>query len=110
IHHMCGTLNALLEQIDGLPAIANEAYTTYPLGDVSLDEGRARMPSKSLIGGTNATLWLEEPEVIRDTVAADLRACADRRGIFLTSAGVLPPLVSLEKGKKTVEMLKGLPL
>ena len=57
---------------------------------------------------TNATLWLEEPDVIINTVAEDLAACPDQRGIFLTSAGVLPPLVSLEKARTVAEQLKKL--
>lgn len=108
VHHMCGTLNALLEMIDELPAMVNEAYTTRPLGDVSLAEGRKRMQSKALIGGTNATLWLEKPDVIIETVAADLAECENTRGIFLTSAGVLTPLASFEKAKTVVEQLKRL--
>ena len=108
VHHMCGTLNALLELIDDLPAVANEAYTTRPLGDVSLAEGRTRMPSKALIGGTNATLWLDPVETIVATVADDLAACPDRRGIFLTSAGVLPPPVSFEKARRAVAELRRL--
>jgi uroporphyrinogen-III decarboxylase len=108
VHHMCGTLNALLEMIDGLPAVANEAYTTRPLGDVSLAEGRSRMPSKTLIGGTNATLWLEPVEAIVETVRRDLEACPDRRKIFLTSAGVLPPPVSFEKARAVVGEFKRL--
>ena len=108
VHHMCGTLNALLELIDQLPAAANEAFTTSPLGDVSLAEGRTRMPSKALIGGTNATLWLDPVDKIVSTVAADIAACPDRRKIFLTSAGVLPPPVSFEKAKQVVEELKRL--
>jgi uroporphyrinogen-III decarboxylase len=108
VHHMCGTLNALLEMIDTLPAFANEAFTTRPVGDCSLTEGRTRMPSKALIGGTNATLWLAPAEKIVEEVAQDLAACPDRRKIFLTSAGVLPPPVSFEKAKKVVEGLKSL--
>jgi uroporphyrinogen-III decarboxylase len=108
VHHMCGKLNALLEMIDELPAAANEAYTTRPLGDVSLAEGRSRMQSKALIGGTNATLWLEDADVIVKSVADDLAACVDRKGIFLTSAGVLPPAVSFEKAKKVVTEFKQL--
>jgi uroporphyrinogen-III decarboxylase len=108
VHHMCGTLNALLEQIDTLPALANEAYTTRPLGDVSLAEGRRRMPSKALIGGTNATLWMASAERIVEEVAADLDQCPDRRKIFLTSAGVLPPCATFEKSRRVVEALKSL--
>ncbi|MFW6132934.1 MAG: uroporphyrinogen decarboxylase family protein [Planctomycetota bacterium] len=108
VHHMCGTLNALLEDIDALPARANEAFTTRPLGDVSLTEGRTRMPSKALIGGTNATLWMQPAETIIQTVAEDLATCPDRRRIFLTSAGVLPACVSMDKARTVVAGLKRL--
>ena len=108
VHHMCGKLNALLEMIDRLPAQANEAYTTPTVGDTTLAEGRTRMPSKALIGGTNATLWLAPVERIVQAVAADLARCPDRRRIFLTSAGVLPPPVSFEKARRAVAQLKQL--
>ncbi len=109
VHHMCGTLNELLEMIDELPALVNEAYTTRPLGSVSLAEGRTRMPSKALIGGTNATLWLASVDEIVQTVERDLSACPDRRKIFLTSAGVLPAPVSFDKARAVVERFKRLP-
>ena len=108
VHHMCGKLNAILEMIDALPALANEAYTTPPVGDASLAEGRRRMPSKALIGGTNAALWLQPVEAIVRAVAADLAACPDRRRIFLTSAGVLPPSVSFAKAKAAVAAFRQL--
>jgi hypothetical protein len=88
--------------------MANEAFTTPPLGDVTLADGRARMPSKALIGGTNATLWMEPAETIIRTVADDLAACPDRRKIFLTSAGVLPAGVSLDKARQVTDGLKRL--
>jgi hypothetical protein len=110
VHHMCGKLNALLEMIDALPAHANEAYTTPTVGDATLAEGRTRMPSKALIGGTNAALLLQPVETIVERVEADLRNCPDRRGIFLTSAGVLPAAVSFEKARDLVSRLKALPV
>jgi uroporphyrinogen-III decarboxylase len=108
VHHMCGKLNALLEMIDKLPADANEAYTTPPVGDTSLTAGRTRMPSKALIGGTNAALWLRGAEEIIAAVSDDLANCPDRRGIFLTSAGQLPGAVTFEKARTVVEQLKAL--
>ncbi|MGD2174636.1 MAG: uroporphyrinogen decarboxylase family protein [Candidatus Brocadiaceae bacterium] len=108
VHHMCGKLNDLLETIDQLPAQANEAFTTPPVGDTMLADGRRRMPSKALIGGTNATLWLKPAERIVEAVAEDLSHCPDRRKIFLTSAGVLPPPVSFEKARRVVAELKRL--
>lgn len=109
VHHMCGTLNALLELINELPAMVNEAYTTSPLGDVSLAEGKKRMPSKALIGGTNATLWMAHEDSIVQAVSEDLDNCENKRGIFLTSAGVLTSLSSMEKTKRVVQRLKDLP-
>ena len=106
VHHMCGTLNNLLELIDELPALVNEAYTTHPVGDVTLADGRGRMPSKALIGGTNATLLTRSLDEIVETVAEDLRNCPNRRKIFLTSAGVLPPPVSFEKAQKIMAEFK----
>ncbi len=108
VHHMCGTLNALLEKVDELPALVNEAFTTPPVGDTTLTDGRRRMRSKALIGGTNATLWLAPVEKIVQSVAEDLSNCPDRRKIFLTSAGVLPPPVSFEKARRTVAEFKAL--
>ena len=66
------------------------------------------MPSKALIGGTNAALWLQPVEAIVRAVAADLAACPDRRRIFLTSAGVLPPSVSFAKAKAAVAAFRQL--
>lgn len=106
VHHMCGLLNALLELIDQLPAMVNEAYTTPPLGNTTLAEGRKRMPSKALMGGTNATLWLAPEKAIIEDVERDLAKCPDRRKIFLTSAGVLPPAVSFEKAKAVTAAFK----
>jgi uroporphyrinogen-III decarboxylase len=108
VHHMCGKLDALLEMLDRLPADANEAYTTPPVGDTTLAAGRKRMPSKALIGGTNAALWLRPAEEIVEDVRRDLENCPDRRGIFLTSAGQLPGAVDFEKARSVVEQLKRL--
>ena len=69
--------------------------------------GRERI--LAAIRGTNATLWMQPAETIVAAVAADLAQCPDTRRIFLTSAGVLTPLASLEKARAVVEGLKALP-
>lgn len=89
--HMCGKLKALLPDIAALPAQFVEAFTSAPVGDTSLLDGRSGMPEKCLIGGTNATLWLEPAETIIDTLERDLADLPHRRGIVVTSAGVMPP-------------------
>ncbi|NBB94847.1 MAG: hypothetical protein GVY16_03815 [Planctomycetes bacterium] len=108
VHHMCGELNGLLELIDRLPADANEAFTTPPVGNATLADGRTRMPSKCLIGGTNAALWLRPVEEIVSTVADDLAACPNQRGTFLTSTGALPAPVFFEKARRVVEAFETL--
>lgn len=110
VHHMCGLIGDLLERIDSLPALVNEAFTTRPVGDVSLAEGRARMPSKVLLGGTNAALWMRPAGEIVETVNRDLTACDDRRMILLTSGGGLPPEVPFQKARQVVEAFKYLPV
>lgn len=89
--HMCGKLKGLLPDIGRVPAHANEAFTSAPVGDTSLLDGRTMMPSRCLIGGTNATLWLEPADTIIETIAHDLAELPHGRGIVLSSAGVMPP-------------------
>lgn len=110
VAHMCGTLAALLESIDEMPNQVNEAFTTPPVGDTPLALGKQKLANTAIIGGTNAELWMHDVDHIVQTVAEDLAACPNRRGIFLTSAGVLPPIVSLEKARTVVEQLKQLPV
>ncbi len=108
VYHMCGKLGALLGRLETLPAMAIEAYTTHPVGDVTLAQGRTEMPSKCLIGGTNAALWLRPAEEIIAEVSADVARCPDRRKMILTSAGVLPKAVSFDKAKQVVDAFKKL--
>lgn len=89
--HMCGKLLRLLPDIAPLPAGAMEAFTSAPVGDTSLAQGRAALPGKCLIGGTNATLWLEPAAQITATLERDLAALPHHRGVVVTSAGVMPP-------------------
>jgi uroporphyrinogen-III decarboxylase len=108
VYHMCGKLSALLGMIETLPVNVIEAYTTHPVGNVTIAQGRTEMPSKCLIGGTNAALWLRPAEEIIAEVAADIAACPDRRRVVLTSAGVLPKAVGFDKAKQVVEAFKRL--
>jgi len=94
--HMCGKLKALLPDIDTLPAAALEAFTSPPVGNTTLADGRSAMPQKCFIGGTNATLWLEPANAIIRTIERDLAALPHRRGIVVTSGGVMPPACAPE--------------
>ena len=95
--HMCGLLLALLERIDGIPAASMEAFTCPPLGNTRLADGRAKAPSKALIGGTCVNVWWRQaPEQIERFIAGELDACRDHRGIVVTTAGVAPQACTAE--------------
>ena len=89
--HMCGKLKALLPDIAGLPAAGIEAFTSPPVGDTTLSDGRRACPRLCLIGGTSATLWLKPAQEIVDALRRDLDSLPHTRGIVVTSAGLMPP-------------------
>jgi len=95
--HMCGYLKDLLPELAKIPVAAFEAFTSPPAGNTRLADGRAACPSMCLIGGTNATLWLQPADKIIAEIARDLDALPHHRGIVLTSAGVMPPAAEPEK-------------
>jgi uroporphyrinogen-III decarboxylase len=106
--HMCGLLGALLERIDGIPAASMEAFTCPPLGNTRLADGRTRVPSKTLIGGTCANVWWRRTaEQIEEFVAGELAACPDHRGIVLTTAGVAPQACGAETFRAVGQWLAG---
>jgi len=107
--HMCGKLKALLPDIAPLPAAAVEAFTSPPVGNTTLRDGRSACPAKCFIGGTNATLWLEPAETIIATIEGDLAALPHHRGLVLTSGGVMPPLCAPETIKQVGNWLRTYP-
>ena len=104
--HMCGQLKALLPDIDALPAVGIEAFTSPPVGNTTLLDGRTACPEKCLIGGTNAALWLEPAETILRAIEHDLDVLPHRRGIVVTSAGVMPPGCPPETIRRVAEGVK----
>lgn len=89
--HMCGHLRALLPDLAKLPVAAFEAFTSPPVGNTTLADGRAYCPEVCLIGGTNAALWTQPSRHIIEALERDLQALPHHRGIVITSAGVMPP-------------------
>jgi len=89
--HMCGTLHGLLDQLATLPTHGFEAFTSAPVGDTAIQDGRKACPDSVFLGGTNATLWLEPADEIIRVIKSDLDALPHHRGIVMTSGGVMPP-------------------
>ncbi|MCL2665963.1 MAG: uroporphyrinogen decarboxylase family protein [Defluviitaleaceae bacterium] len=91
ILHMCGHLKALLPMLAELPVNAFEAFTSPTMGDTTLLDGRNACPDKCLIGGTNAAVWLGGADEIFRHISNQLDKLPHRRGIFISSAGMMPP-------------------
>lgn len=106
--HMCGKLKALLPRINELPSTAIEAYTAPPVGDTTIADRARLCPTKAVIGGTDATLWLRPVEEICATIEASLRASGGMNGVVLTSAGVMTPLCPIEKIREVREYARRL--
>jgi hypothetical protein len=110
ILHMCGHLKKLLPDLALTEAKAFEAFTSPPVGNTRYKEGREICPHKCLIGGTNATIWLENPRNIIVELETDLAALQTLKGIVVTSAGVMPPLCRPETIKTVCDWVKEYPV
>ena len=106
---MCGYLKDLLPQIAKIPAVAYEAFTSPPLANTTLLDGRSACPNVCLIGGTCAPLWLKPAEEIIETLQHDLDELPHHRGIVVTSAGVMPPAATPETIKAVADWVKAYP-
>jgi hypothetical protein len=105
---MCGHLKALLPRINELPSEAIEAYTTPPVGNATIADRSRWCPTKAIIGGTDATLWLQPVEEIGATIERSIAEAGSLQGLVLTSAGVMPPLASIKKIRQVREFAKGI--
>ena len=104
--HMCGKLKALLPDMANLPVTGFEAFTSAPVGDTTLLDGRTECPEKCLIGGTNASLWMRSAEEIIAEIERDLDTLPHHRGIIVSAAGVMTPLCSPETIKAVCDWVK----
>ena len=104
--HMCGHLKAVLPDLASIRADAFEAFTSAPVGNTSLLDGRSVCPDKCLIGGTNAIMWVRPAHEIIAEIERDLNALPHQRGVAVTSAGVMPPLCTPETIKEVADWVK----
>jgi hypothetical protein len=100
----------VLADVARLPAAGIEAFTSPPVGNTVLEDGRAACPDKCLIGGTNAVLWTKSAEEIFSQIKHDLDELSHQRGVVVTSAGVMTPLCKPETIKEVAELVKGYPV
>ena len=107
--HMCGHLMGLLPTLAGMPADGFEAFTTPPVGNTTLLDGRTACPDKTLVGGTNAALWLEPADRIIAQIEGDLDALPHHRGVVISSAGMMPPGCRPETIKQVCDWVRAYP-
>ncbi len=109
ILHMCGHLKALLDDLERLPTTGFEAFTAPTLGNTTLLDGRTHCPTKALIGGTHAMIWLEGEQTIINFIRERLDELPHHRGIVVTSAGVMPPACPPQRIKAVCDWLRTYP-
>ena len=95
--HMCGHIKGLLNILDENRVTGFEAFTPPTVGNATLFDGRAACPEKSLIGGTNAVMWLWETGDLIKYIYDMLDSLPHTAGIVISPAGVMPPAASPEK-------------
>jgi uroporphyrinogen-III decarboxylase len=107
--HMCGLLEALLPDLATIPVRAFEAFTSPPVANTRLAQGREACPDKCLVGGTNAELWTHDAGRIIAEIERDLNALPHHRGIVVSSAGQMPPPCPPETIKAVCDWVKSYP-
>ena len=108
--HMCGHLKGLLNILAENPVAGFEAFTPPTVGNTSLLDGRTACPDMSLIGGTNAVMWLWETGDIIKYIYEMLDSLPHTNGIVLSPAGVMPPAAEPEKIKSVCEAISKYPV
>lgn len=106
---MCGHLKALLPILSKVPAQAFEAFTSPPVGNTTLLDGRTAAPDKALIGGTNAALWMKPATEIISEIEEHLDQLPHHRGIVVSTAGVIPPMAKPETVKQVCDWVHAYP-
>jgi hypothetical protein len=104
--HMCGHLKDLLPQLAELDFHAFEAFTSPPVGNCTLPEGREALPKIALIGGSNAVDWANGADAVISAFDKQLFDLPNHRGIILSSGGAMPPQVKPETLQKVVEWVQ----
>lgn len=104
--HMCGKLHAMVDDIsqghfNGICDIAPK-----PTGDLPLDEAATRLPGKVVIGGIDATTYINQnPEFVREKVSGVIERVKPFRGVLLGSGDVVPRGAQVENFRIIRELL-----
>jgi len=108
--HMCGHLKDLLPHIADLKVAAIEAFSSPPVGNTDLIDGRRALGrDTALIGGLNAVLLdqMSVPDLCA-LVEEQLAPLPEHTGVVLTPGGILPPGCTIDRLKEISEAFRPL--
>ncbi len=89
--HMCGTLQAFTDDIAKGRFHGIADIPPPPTGDLPLDEAKAKMPDKIVLGGIDPTTFLSrEPGIIKNEVSGLIERIKPYNGVLLGSADTAP--------------------
>ncbi len=95
--HMCGKLKAFQSDLASAHFDGIADISPLPTGNFTLDEAAAALPGKIVIGGIDATTFIEpDVEQTRAKIAALLEKIKPYRGVLLGSADTVPRGTPLE--------------
>jgi uroporphyrinogen-III decarboxylase len=112
IFHMCGFLKDVLHMLRPLSFAVVEAFTSPPVGNTDLLDGRLVLPDKCLFGGTNCLTWLKPVEGIIGEIESSLKALRENgfgyNGVILSTAGMSPPGCKPETFREVCRYVQGI--
>jgi len=94
LFHMCGHLKAFLDDLNEIDFNGIEAFTTLPVGNATVKEGKEKLKNKCLIGCTNCNTWIKKPNEIIEEIEESLSELNNYNCIIIGTGGVIPPACS----------------
>ncbi len=89
--HMCGKLRAFTDDIAGGRFMGIADIPPPPTGDLPLDEAKARLPEKVVVGGIDPTTFLtQDTNLLEKEISELIEKIKPRRGVVLGSADTAP--------------------
>lgn len=107
--HMCGKLQALVDDIGEGRFNGITDISPHPTGDLPLDEAASRLPEKVVIGGIDPTVFISnDSELVETEISNLIKRIKPYKGVMLGSADVTPrgtPVENLRLIREIVDEL-----
>jgi uroporphyrinogen-III decarboxylase len=107
IHHACGHLRALLQQMGELPIDAIESISPPPTGNIDIEEAYSLLPSHiTLIGGIEPVFFENCTSEELDVRVNELLRITRGKRYILANSDSCPPGVEIEKFSQVSVLVK----